>query len=313
MPGASLIGAVDIGGTKIAVAAVRFNGTIAASRACPTAPARGPEDALRLIVDLLRQSFNEAGGLLAGVGVGCTGPVDPETGIIGNVDLLPGWSGFPFTSRLSDALNVPVAMENDADAAALAEAYSGSSQRLIYLTVGTGIGAGMVFDGRLYRGAGGSHPEAGHMTIDASGPACYCGATGCWESLASGRAMEKWAESNAGPSDRMTHPFTARTICDLAKNGHPFALMVVQREAHYLGIGIANLISAFCPDRIALGGGVMQSIELFLPEIMDTVSRCCGLVPFERTVIAKAGLGGKTALLGAARVLQHRIPELWKA
>ena len=313
MPEASLIGAVDIGGTKIAVAAVRFNGTIAARRSCPTAAERGPETALHSIVSMLRECALEAGGSFAGAGIGCTGPVDPETGIIGNVDLLPGWSGFPLASRLAEELNVPLAMENDADAAALAEASLGYSQRLIYLTVGTGIGAGLVFDGQLYRGAGGSHPEVGHMTIDASGPLCYCGSTGCWEVLASGPAMEEWAKASACPEDRIALPISARTICELAKAGHPFAAKVVHREARYLGIGIANLITSFCPDRIALGGGVMESSDLFLPEIKRTVSRSCGLVPFERTVIARSGLGSETALLGAARVLQHRFPELWKA
>ena len=266
-------------------------------------------------MELLRECEREAGASIGGIGIGCTGPVDPVTGILGNVDLLPGWREFPLTARLRDEFDVEVALENDADAAALAETAWGTgrdAERFIYVTVGTGIGVGLVFDGRLYRGAAGAHPEIGHQVIDASGPACYCGAAGCWESLASGPAMLAWAAANAA-GEALPHPLTGRVLCELARSGHALARRSVERTARYLGMGLANLVTTFCPDRIALGGGVMENADLFLPGALAVVTRSCGLVPVERTVIAPSALGGRAALLGAARVWHHRFSELPKA
>ena len=299
-----MIGAVDIGGTKIAVAVVEESGRIVARTKRPTG-SESPELAVLGIAAWLRSSP------LRGIGVGCTGPVDPLAGTVGHVDLLPGWAGFELAHRLSDETGVAVVIENDADAAALAEAKWGAgkcSSRFIYVTIGTGIGPGMVFDGRLYRGVGGSHPEAGHQTIDPSGPPCYCGSSGCWESWASGPAIAQWFKSNAG--DR---PFagnlTARDIFDLTRQGDILAVQAVQREGEYLGIGLANLVTMFCPDVIALGGGVMRSADLFLDLVLATVRSRCGLVPVNELTITRAALGNDAALLGAARVWQARFGE----
>jgi len=155
---------------------------------------------------------------------------------------------------------------------------------------------------------GGSHPEAGHQTIDPSGPPCYCGASGCWESWASGPAIAQWFKSNAG--DR---PFpgdlTARDIFDLARQGDKLAVQAVQREGESLGIGLANLVTLFCPEVIALGGGVMRSADLFLDLALATVRCRCGLVPVNELTITRAALGDDAALLGAARVWQARFGE----
>lgn len=307
-----MIGAVDIGGTKIAVATVQECGRINERAEWPTGETPTPEAAVRRMVDFFLSYGGAAGGALCGVGIGCTGPVDPFTGVVGNVDLLPGWNGFPIAHRLASAIARPVAVENDADAAALAEATWGAgvgARRFIYVTISTGIGAGLVFGGRLYRGVDGSHPELGHHTVDSTGPSCYCGATGCWESLASGPAMVEWVRANAGEDHPIQTGLSALKVCELAREGHALARKAVQRQGEYLGIGLANLITIFCPDIIALGGGVMSSGELFLPHARDVVRARCGLVPFEKTRITPAVLGRNAGLLGAARVWQMRFQE----
>ncbi len=195
-------------------------------------------------------------------------------------------------------------MENDADAAALAEAKWGAGRgrtSLLYVTISTGIGAGLVLDGRLYRGAGGSHPEMGHHIIDPSGPLCYCTTRGCWESLASGPALEEWVHANGGARD-----LTARNICQLAREGDLLMVRAVEREAHYLGLGLANLVTMFCPDCIVLGGGMMKSADLILPGALEVVKRICTQVPAEKTSIVLAGLGDRTGLLGGACAWLHR-------
>lgn len=306
-----MIGAVDIGGTKIAVGMVNEDGRVLARRDCPTEAERGLADGLRRITEMLQQTATQAGGRLRGIGIGCTGPVSPQSGNIRNVEFLPGWEGANLVGALSQAMGVPAAIENDADAAVLGEwAWGAGSSRspdhlistFLLVTVGTGIGVGVIVNGKLYRGVGGAHPEIGHHVIDPSGPGCFCGANGCWESLASGPAMERWAQDNQPQGKR----FSARQLCSLAEQGDPQAKAAVQRTARYLGLGLANLVTLFAPEMIALGGGLLQSHHLFLPTIRETVSTNCGLVPHEQVQIVPATLGADTGLVGAAQVWLSR-------
>ncbi|HVN06198.1 MAG TPA: ROK family protein [Bryobacteraceae bacterium] len=298
-----MIGAIDIGGTKIAVGIVDRAGRITGRAECSTESERGFPDGLRRMTALLRETVARAGATLEGIGIGCTGPVDPVTGVLGTVDLLPGWQGGELVAGVAEAFGVPVAMENDADAAGLAEAVWGAGrgkQRFLYVTIGTGIGVAVILDGALYRGVDGSHPEIGHQIIDASGPACYCGARGCWEVLAAGPAIQAWAKRQFG-SD-----LTIQRLCELAEAGDPAALAVMDRQGYYLGLGLANLVTTFCPDMIALGGGVMQSSHLFLDRARQVIRQCSTLVPFGKAELALASLGAGTALAGAAQVWYHR-------
>ena len=172
-----------------------------------------------------------------------------------------GWEGRHLANDLARQFGVSAAIENDADAAALGEFRWGigrGSRRFIYVTVSTGIGGGMIFDGQLYRGLEGCHPEIGHQVIDAGqGTSCWCGATGCWESLASGPALANWAQAHGGDP-----AWDARAICEAAQRGNGLAQAAVEREAHYLGTGLANLVSLFAPEVMALGGGVMAQWAL---------------------------------------------------
>ena len=191
----SPIAAVDIGGTKIAAGIVSRDGRILAQETCPTVPEQGFEAAMQRTAEMLRRCAEEAGAQPSAIGIGCTGPVDPLSGALGEVNLLPGWQGRNLTEALSAELGLPAALENDADATALGEAAFGcgaGARSFLLVAVGTGIGVGIVLDGRLYRGVGGSHPEAGHQVIDPDGPACTCGSRGCWEAYACGPAMESW-------------------------------------------------------------------------------------------------------------------------
>ena len=299
-----MIGAVDIGGTKTAVGAVREDGSIAARLECPTAPELGFQAAMERVTGMLREAISGNGERYAGIGVACPGPLDPFTGIIGDVGTLPGWQGGNLAEELGRAFGVRVAVENDADAAALAEVSWGSAKgasRFIYITVSTGIGGGIILGGELYRGVDGAHPELGHQVIDASGPLCYCSAQGCWESLASGPAMSAWVREQS-PRENLT----AAQICEKARAGDALAMRAVEREGHYLGLGLANLVTLFAPSVIALGGGVMKSADLILDRAHDVIRRICTQVPQEKTELRLASLGADTGLIGAARAYLHR-------
>jgi glucokinase len=303
-----MIGAVDIGGTKIAVGMVDEEGKVLSRVQAPTDPERYATS-IQLIADMLRETSQSAGARLTGIGIGSTGPVDPMRGEFGDVDFLPGWRGKSPVADLNKIFSVKVALENDGDAAALAEAGWGAGRnrkRLIYVTVGTGIGGGIILDGKLYRGVDGAHPEVGHQVIDPAGPACSCGFRGCWESLAAGPAMAAWFEKHVPADDPHRIGITAKKICELAQQGDVRALQAVEHEAYYLGLGLANLINLFTPDAIVLSGSVMKSADLFVNRIRAVIRGGCRFVPADKTQLTLASLGDDTNLIGAARVWHYR-------
>jgi len=305
------IGAIDVGGTKIAVGAVAEDGTLLGSSRRPTFTDRGFAAAMRDAAEMLRELTARLGIELLGVGVACPGPLDPFTGILGDVGTLPGWEGGDIVSELESAFHVPVIVENDADAAALAEAHWGAGQhsrRFVYVTISTGVGAGIVLSGDLYRGVDGAHPEIGHHIVDASGPRCYCGARGCWEALASGLAMAEWMRQQI-PAE---NGWSAARICELARAGDEAARRAVEREAHYIGLGLANLITIFAPDMIAIGGGVMKSADLFLPRVRELLREIVTQVPLEKARLTAPALGDDSGLVGAALSWLQRSPVSYR-
>lgn len=306
-----MIGAVDIGGTKIAVGVIDEAGCVLARDECATEVESGFDDAMRRAATLLRQGVERAGVKLHGIGIGCTGPLDSMTGALGNANNLPGWNGGNPVDILSREFGVPTALENDADAAALGELRWGagrSKTRFLYVTVGTGIGVSVVLDGKVYRGVDGCHPEIGHHVIDPSGPPCSCGVRGCWESLAAGPAMMAWLKENS-PATYASGNLDAREICARAQDSDEWARRAVEREAYYLGLGLANLITSFAPEAVVLGGSVMKSAHLFLDRMRDVIRQNCRLVPVGRVEIALASLGADAGLIGAAQVWHHRFEQ----
>jgi glucokinase len=303
-----MIGAVDIGGTKIAVGVVDEAGRLLAKDQCPTDVPRGFDDAMQRVCGLLRDCASRSSARLHGIGIGSAGPVNPATGRLGNVNNLPGWEGGNPVEVLAREFGIQAAMENDADAAALGELRWGAGKsraRLLYVTVGTGIGVSVILDGELYRGVHGCHPEIGHHIIDPNGPRCSCGVRGCWESLAAGPAMTAWWKENSSARDGLAN-LTAREICARAESGDQCAKRAVEREGYYLGLGLANLITLFAPDAIVLGGSVMKSAHLFLDRAREVIRQNCRLVPADSVEISLASLGPDVGLIGAAQVWHQR-------
>ena len=308
-----MVGAVDIGGTKIAIGIVDSSGRVLAMRATPSGTQCGYSEGIARIVEMLRALAVETKVEIQGIGIGSTGPVNPITGVFGEIDLLPLWRQTNPAEDLARTFGVKVAVENDADAGALAEAAWGAGKgkkRLIYVSIGTGIGAGIILDGQLYRGVEGAHPEIGHHVIDADGPSCSCGLQGCWEALASGTAMAEWFHREAASNDNRSYAgWSTREICEGARRGDELARRAVRREGHFLGLGMANLINLFTPDAIVLGGSVLKSADLFLPEARATVQKGCRFVPAEKCEIALASLGENANLIGAAQIWYHRFRQ----
>jgi glucokinase len=301
---------MDIGGTHVRVGAFDLGGQLLAQQEAGIA-STGPDNGLRLIEQLIHRLLDSVTSpTLLGIGIGCTGPLDTVRGLVNNPYTLEGWSNVPIVERLHQTFNVPVRLENDADAAALGEYWRGAGRdatRLYAVTVGTGVGTSLILDGKVYRGVDGSHPEGGHQLIDPNGPECYCGHRGCWESLISGTAITRAARKEMsreqltalGDPDQLN----AGAIANAARAGHPAASAVMQKVARDFSLGIINIISFFVPDVLVLSGGVMKSADLFLPKLDETLKTPNPMVPFNRVHILPAQLGYYAGLYGGAYMI----------
>lgn len=303
---------VDVGGTKILTGLVTDAGEVVRRHRIHT-PQEGPEAVADAIADSVSHVL---AGLprveVCGVGVGVPGPLNPETGVVYQPPNLRGWDTVPLGDLLSARIALPVRLENDADAAAIGEWWAGAGRGvsdLVYITVSTGVGGGIIVAGSLVRGVSGTAGEVGHMTIDPDGPRCHCGNTGCLEMLASGPAIARMAADaiRAGRSTTMLDlaggdpdSVTAKTVADAARAGDPLAGEIYERAGTYLGIGIANLLNLLNPARIIIGGGVSKAGSLLFDPARRTARQRAFERPARDAEIVPAGLGDDAGAIGAA-------------
>jgi glucokinase len=267
----ALYGAVDLGGTKILTAVADGDGRWLGEDYRPTEVELGPEGVIARIIASLREALaraGAAGAALSAIGVAAPGPIDFERGVIVEAPNMPGWHELPLAARIGAAFGCPAVLENDANAAGWGEFVAGAGQgarHLVYLTVSTGIGGGLVLDGRLYRGATGSAGELGHIVIDPAGPVCGCGARGCLEALASGTALAR--EGQAAATDGRSpmlgrvateREVTAEDVADAAAAGDAAARSIIAAAADALGQGLSDFVNIFNPDVIVIGGGAAK-------------------------------------------------------
>jgi len=295
---------VDIGGTKIAVATVLASGEIVALHSIPTEPERGFDTGVTRIREAALRVLDESGWTvreLGGIGVGCAGPVDPVRGTIDNPFTLAGFVGGNIVAALEDAFSCKVVLENDADTALLGECWAGAGRGfdpVVMLTFGTGIGGAALVSGRLVRGVADAHPEIGHVAVDPSGPRCYCGTNGCFESLASGTALNAAAAAH-GVGD-------ARQLLARAASGDERALSLRERALQATGRAAWTVLHALLPERIVLGGGMMdEHYEPFAEAVRSSIA--AAVMPPRRVSVAHAELGNRAGLVGAASTVFARV------
>jgi len=302
---------IDLGGTQIRAVLATPDGTILARVAAPTAPHEGQNAVVERIANAARQVIRQAGGQPPrGVGVGSAGAVDPASGVVLSAPNLH-WSQVPLRALLQDELGLPVVVGNDANAAALAEHRFGAGRGttdLIYLTISTGIGAGIISGGRLLLGQRGLAGEVGHTTINPDGPACPCGNRGCLEAVASGPALGAAAVARmaAGEPSRILalaqgdpRQVTAQVVGRAAAGGDALALDLVERTGQAIGIGLVNLIHILAPHVILIGGGVAQIGAPLFAAIRATVSERAMACFRQGLRIEPAALGSDVGVLGA--------------
>lgn len=308
MHGACAVG-IDVGGTNIKIALVASDGRVRSSRSIPTESEKGPQPALERILESIRALQHEAGiadGALRATGIASAGIVRDD--LVVDAPNLRSWEGYPLAARLGDALASPVHLENDVNAMAWGEWRCGAgrgTRHLLCLTLGTGVGGGLILDGQLYRGSAGAAGEVGHVTLDPDGPECACGSRGCLERFIGAahivaRARELARAATPPPAWSESPQLSPLRLSELAANHDAVAVRVLAETGFRLGVSLAGLVNVLNPERIVVGGGVARAGDAILePARRALRERAMGL-PASCVEIVPAALGNDAALVGAA-------------
>lgn len=309
--------ALDIGGTKLAVAVVTADGAVHGAIVEPTRREEGPDAVVRRLLDMARRT--RAAALDAGLpevgaaGISCGGPLDAPSGVLLNPLHLPGWDHVPIVRLVEKALDVPAVLENDATAAALGEYRYGAgtgTSTMVYLTISTGIGGGAVINGELHRGAAGNGGEFGHVTVQRGGRRCLCGRNGCLEAYASGtsiadRAREALADGRPSSLSGL-EAIRAEDVSRAAAEGDPVAAEVWAETVELLAVAVTDLVNVLEPDLVVLGGGVTRSGSALLDPVRRIVLHDAMPPAADAVRIELAALGDMVGVVGAAAVAFDR-------
>lgn len=304
---------VDVGGTKVAVGLVDHEGRILAQDRKPMAANGTAEAGLQAVVGAIDSLTSAIPGGIRSIGICAPGPLDPKTGVVLNPPNLRCWRDFPLADRIASMYHVPVKVDNDANAAALAETRWGAARGyryVFYATIGTGIGTGIVLDGRIYHGKTGSAGEGGHMSIDYRGPVCGCGKRGCIEILAAGPAIGARART------KLAAALSGSSIMDLAKgdvaavtaefvgqayaSGDPLAREVLQETVELLAPWLGNVVDLLDPDVLVMGGGVAAMLQPFFDEIKNRLPSWCVNPRVSEIPLLMAHYGADAGISGGA-------------
>lgn len=325
-PSRGYVVGIDMGATHMGLLVSDFAARVIQEIEIPFTIEQGPQSGLQILDTQYRELLSRANlkpdDILA-VGIGVPGPVNASAGVVSVPPIMPGWDNYPVHSYLEDIWHCPVSLNNDAELGALGEWAYGAGRReqhLAYIKVGTGIGAGLLLDGKIYRGATGSAGEIGHITIADHGPRCTCGKNGCLEALASGRAIARRA-IEAAHSGRRTHlssidpldGITTRDVATAARLGDLISQQIISEAGRYLGIAIASLVNLFNPNVVVVGGGVAQMGDLLLEPIRQAIHDRSLWSAAQAVRVTSAILGRRSSSMGAVvqalNVALHQITE----
>ncbi|GCE48100.1 glucokinase [Thermosporothrix hazakensis] len=317
-----LVVGVDLGGTQIRASVLQ--GAELLSRANTlTGENPTPERVLPRLFATVEQAIEQAGispEEISGIGIACPGPLNNRTGEILSPPNLPGWDHTPLRTLFQERYQMPIYVENDANVAALGEYMFGAGQgcnEMVYLTISTGIGGGVIAGGQILEGVAGMAGELGHITIDWRGPICNCGNIGCLERLASGTgiALEAQEAIAQGKAEELLEyarqtnvpptQIDARVIGEAAKAGIPVARDIIEKAGEALGFGLVNIIHIFNPEKIILGGGLTQMGDILLQPAYRIVEKRTMREPHNCASIALARLGANVGLIGAGALVYH--------
>lgn len=313
---AGFIVAVDLGATSLDVAITDLHVKVLAHESRPVDVAEGPTVILDLVNRMARQMLDQLGvspGQVLGVGMGVPGPVDYRLGRTVSPPIMPGWNQFPIKDHLSETFGCPAYVDNDVNIMALGEQFAGlgrHAENFIYVKIGTGIGAGIVVGGRLYRGSDGCAGDIGHIAVDGADVVCRCGNTGCLEALAGGPGIARRAReaARAGRAPLVAdflqshpdHELTAVDVGQLAGKGDPGAIEVIRETGRLVGRVLASIVNMFNPSLVVIGGGVAQIGDILLAAIREAVYRRSLPLATRHLRIERSTTDPLSGVLGAA-------------
>jgi glucokinase len=299
---------IDVGGTKLAAGVVGADGRVLSYVRDATPTNLGGEGLLDFLLRLARRALDESNSQPVAVGIGCGGPMVFPEGIVSPLHI-PAWQDFPLRARVEAALGLPTVLDNDAKAFALGEALFGAGQGarcMLGMVVSTGVGGGIVANGRLFDGATGNAGHVGHVLVSKDGPRCYCGGHGCLTVYASGTgiaARAREALEQGIPSSLSVLPVeqvTGQAVAQAAAQGDPLALDLMQSAAQALGMGIASVANLLDLDRVVIGGGISQSGDLLFKPLEEELRRRATLAFSRNVEVRPARLGPESGVVGAA-------------
>ena len=301
---------IDLGGTNIAVGVVDENYQLLAQHSVPTLAQRSAEEVIRDMGDAVETVLAKAGITAAdceSIGIGSPGTCDSEKGIVARAYNL-GWFDVPICAMLRERFGIPVRLSNDANCAALAETVAGAAvgcKNMVLITLGTGVGGGIIIDGKIYAGMRSAGAELGHTLLVLDGEPCSCGRRGCWETYASATALIRQAEKAAAEHPEsllaQVEKMTGLAVFEAADKGDCVAQAVIDRYCEYVAAGFTDLVNALAPEMILLGGGISRQGERILAPIREyVVNNCFGQKDGAVPIIAAAKLGNEAGIIGAA-------------
>lgn len=299
---------IDLGGTKIGTGLVNLNGEVVAEDYRPTEAHKGLDAVIERMIAAGREVIARAAvphDQIVAIGVGAPGPMNIPEGILVEPPNLPGWRNVPIRRLMQDALHLPTYLENDANAAGIGEYLYGAgrgTRHMIYVTVSTGIGGGLILNGKIYHGVTGGAGEIGHMTVLPNGPRCGCGNRGCLEALASGTAIAREGQAllERGVPTLITAPVTAKGVVEAMRQGDPYAREIVEQAMYYLGIGMANMVNLFNPELIVIGGGLSHIGDTLLAPVQRGIATHAFSSAAQQVRVCLAELGDQVGIVGAA-------------
>lgn len=308
---------VDLGGTNIKIALVDMEGRIVYSNSEPTGAEMGYEYTINNIKEMIRSCLRETKTqkeAVESIGIGVPGQVDFERGIVSCLPNIPGWVDIPLSKMINEEFDLPVGVDNDVNCAALGEFYYGAgkgSKNVVCITVGTGVGAGIILNGQLIRGISGAAGEVGHLILqDNGGEICGCGNTGCLESLASGPSIVKMARDYiaGGKTAKFREiavnaRITPKIVAEAAKQGDAVSKKIYEITGYWLGIALANVVNLLNPEKIIIGGGVAQADDILLEPVRETIKKRALKISADAVKIVPAQLEESAGVVGASLLL----------
>jgi len=311
---------VDLGGTNIVSAIVNFQGKIVNRLKVPTLAERGKEATIKRIIETIHKNIVQstiAPGDIIGIGIGAPGPLNIKKGIINFAPNLPGWRDVPLKKILEDEFYMKVVLENDANAAAWGERCFGAGQgvnNLVCFTLGTGIGGGIIIDGKIYHGNNYGAAELGHMTVNKDGPLCNCGNYGCLEAYSSATGIKNRIKNrikegikseflNFDSDDELLESLRLKSIFEAARKGDRLTSDIIEEAISYLGIAIANIANILNPEMVVLVGGITNEGDKLLIPLTKEVKKRAFYSNYKSLKIVIGKLAGNAGVLGAAALL----------